>query len=268
MKKRHLGPTILFTLVTTLAVTHGNHADAEPAKPLSAAQIMARVVEADLWGLGGGEVKARAIVTEKSGKQRSLAFDAKSRKHAPPLGKSLLTFHAPADVAGMKFLQIQSGEGDDERFLYTPELKRSRRIAGSNRGESFMGTDFSYADLDARDLRQSDSARRADEAIGKFDCYRVDVIPKNGDAVYGRIDLWVRKDNFVPLKWIMFDKRSQPVKTLMARELSRIDGRWMITGSRMTDGATGRATDLLLEKVDRHEAIPFETFSVRALEKG
>lgn len=263
--------SFVFAIAAAAAVHAPTEAAAETkaATPaLTAPQIVAKVVESDPWGLGGAEVNAKAIVTEKSGKTRALLFDAKSRRYAPPLGKSLITFQAPADVAGMKFLQIQNADSDDERFLYTPELKRSRRIAGSNRSESFMGTDFSYADLDGRDLRQSTSVLKADETIGKFDCYHVAVTPKNADAVYSKIDLWVRKDNYVPLKWVMFDKRSQPVKTLVAREIQRHGGRWFITGSRMTDNTTGRSTELTLEKIDRREDIPLDDFSVRAIEKG
>jgi hypothetical protein len=238
------------------------------APALTAAQIVAKVTESNSWGMGGAEVRAKAVVTEKAGKTRALVFDGKSRQDGPQLGKSVITFQAPADVAGMKFLQIQSPSADDERFLYTPDLKRSRRIAGSNRSDSFMGTDFSYADLDGRDLRQSTSVLRGDEVIGKFDTYHVSVTPQNGDAVYSKIDLWVRKDNFVPLKSVMFDKKSTPVKTLVAKEIQRHGGKWFVTGSRMTDNATGRSTELLFEKVDRRDDIPLETFSVRAIEKG
>lgn len=262
-------------VVIAAAAFAGIHAPVEAAAEtkaatpaLTAPQIVAKVVESDPWGLGGAEVSAKAVVRERSGKTRSLVFEAKSRRHAPPLGKSLITFQAPADVAGMKFLQIQSSTSDDERFLYTPELKRSRRIAGSNRADSFMGTDFSYADLDGRDLRQSTSRLEGDEKIGRFDCHHVAVTPKNADAVYGRIDLWVRKDNYVPLKWVMFDKRNQPVKTLVAKEIQRHGGRWFITGSRMTDNTTGRSTELVLEKIDRRDDIPEASFSVRAIEKG
>jgi hypothetical protein len=242
-------------------------AGATPASP-TAPQIVAKVAESDPWGLGGAEVNARAVVTEKSGKTRSLVFDAKSRRYAPPLGKSVITFQAPADVAGMRFLQIQNSDSDDERFLYTPELKRSRRIAGSNRSESFMGTDYSYADLDGRDLRQSTATLGTDEKVGKFDCWHLAVTPKNGDAVYSKIELWVRKDNYVPLKEIMFDKHNAPVKTLIAKEIQRHGGRWFITGSRMTDATTGRSTELTLDKFERRDDIPLDSFSVRAIEKG
>jgi hypothetical protein len=131
-----------------------------------------------------------------------------------------------------------------------------------------MGTDFSYADLDGRDLRQSGSTRAADEPIGKFDCYHLTVTPQNPDAVYGRIEIWVRKDNYVLLKSIMFDKKSSATKTLVAKEIQRHGDRWFITGSRMTDNATGRSTELLLGKITRRQDIPLETFSVRAMEKG
>jgi hypothetical protein len=237
------------------------------AKKLEADEIVARVVEADPLGLSGAEINARVTVTEKSGKTRALSFEAKSRRHAPPLAKSLITFNAPADVAGMKFLQIQNKDADDERFLYTPELRRSRRIAGTTRGESFMGTDFSYADLDARDLRQSKATLKPEETVGKLECHRLEVVPKSTDSVYGKIDLWVRKDNFVPVKWVMFDKKGAAVKTLVAREMQRLHGRWFITSSRMTDQTTGRATDLVFEKVERKEEIPEASFSVRAIEQ-
>ncbi|HVH47679.1 MAG TPA: outer membrane lipoprotein-sorting protein [Labilithrix sp.] len=244
-------------------------ADTKAATPsLTAKQIMTKVVESDPWGFGGAEVNAKAVVTEKTGKSRELVFDGKSRRYAPPLAKSVITFQAPADVAGMKFLQIQNANGDDDRFLYTPELKRSRRIAGANRSDAFMGTDFSYADLDGRDLRQSTSVLMAEETLGKFECYHLAATPTNGDAVYTKIELWVRKDNFVPLKWIMFDKKAQPVKTLLTKEIQRHGGHWFITSSRMNDNTTGRSTELKLEKIDVRDDIPLDNFSVRAIEKG
>jgi len=238
---------------------------------LSAQEIVNKVAETDPWGMGGAEVNAKAIVTEKGGKTRNLTFDGKSRRNGK-VGNSLITFSAPADVAGMKFLQVQKDskdkDADDDRWLYTPDLKRSRRVAGSSRTDSFMGTDFSYADLDGRDVRNSDSVLKADENVGKFECYHVIATPKNSDAVYSKVEMWVRKDNFVPLKQIMFNKGGTAVKTLLSREIQKHGGRWFITASRMTDMSTGRQTELSMDKIDRREDIPMDNFSVRALEKN
>lgn len=255
-------------LVSVTTTSETAQASKAAAPSLTAAQIVQKVAESDPWGMGGAEVNAKAVVKEKSGKTRRLVFDAKSRRTAPPLGKSVITFSEPPDVAGMKFLQIQNSSTDDERFLYTPELKRSRRIAGSNRSDSFMGTDFSYADLDGRDVRSSNSVLKGDEKVGKFECYHLVATPTNGDAIYGKVEMWVRKDNFVPLKQVMFDKNGAAVKTLLSREIQKHGGRWFITASRMTDMSTGRQTELSMDKIDRREDIPMDNFSVRALEKN
>lgn len=259
-----LATAALFS-VTTAAET----AQAE-SKALTAKEIVDKVAETDPWGMGGAEVNAKAVVTEKSGKTRNLVFDGKSRKGSGESGKSLITFSAPADVAGMKFLQVQNKEKnkDDDRWLWTPDLKRSRRIAGSNRTDSFMGTDFSFADLDGRDVRNSTSVLKGDENVGKFECYHLIATPTNDDAVYGKVEMWVRKDNFVPLKQVMFNKSGAPVKTLLSREIQKHGGRWFITASKMIDMSTGRQTELSMDKIDRREDIPAENFSLRALEKN
>src|SRR6185437_10791949 len=93
---------------------------------------------------------------------------------------------------------------DDDRFLFLPELHRARRIAGNTRSSAFMGTDFSYADIDRRDLRNAAATVTGEEAIGRFPCYKLNVVPRGKDAVYARMEMWVRKDNLVPLKLLMY----------------------------------------------------------------
>ncbi len=48
---------------------------------------------------------------------------------------------APPDLAGAGFLQVQRRDGDDERYLFLPELKTARRVSGSLRATAFMGTE-------------------------------------------------------------------------------------------------------------------------------
>src|SRR5438552_13961271 len=107
-KKHHRFVVALVAVALSIAA-----ADAKGEAPIDGDAIVAKVVEADPFGLAGASVSARIVVTEPAGKTRSLAFDAKSRRRAAPLGESLIVFNAPADVAGMRFLQIQNKESDD-----------------------------------------------------------------------------------------------------------------------------------------------------------
>lgn len=250
-------------IALSLLLTTGAASAADP----SPREIVDHVLESDPWGLSGAAISARAVVKDKSGATRELAFSGRSRRYDGALSKGLVRFTAPADVAGVGFLQIQAQDGDDDRFLYLPELKRSRRISGSNRGQSFMGTDFSYGDLDRRDLRRAAVVTRGDETLAGFPCWHISATPSGSDAAYARAELWVRKDNFVPLKMEMYGRSGALTKTLTTQEVRRIHGRWFITRSTMVDQEAGRQTELDIASVEPRDDIADSEFSVRNLEK-
>ncbi len=255
----------IFIAALSLALVAGSAARA--AAP-AASEIIGKVLDADPWGLAGAEVDARVIKRDKRNSTEELAFHAISRKYAPPLAKSLVRFSAPADLAGSGFLQTQKDKGDDERYLYLPELKRARRIAGSLRANAFMGTDFSFADMDRRDLRDGASTVKGEEKIGKYACWIVETTPlKKGDSEYGRIVMWVREDNFVPLRMQMFDKAQVLLKTLTTEEVRRVGGTWFITRSKMVNHREQHQTELTLTKVQPKNDVPEDQFTVRNLEK-
>lgn len=233
----------------------------------SARELLNRILDVDPWGLAGAESAARVVVTDRRQSTRVLEYRARSRRYAPRLNMSLVRFGAPADIAGVSFLQIQRQDGDDDRFLYLPELKRSRRISGAMRANSFMSTDFSYADMDQRDLRQAQVRRLSPETVSSFPCWRLELVPAAGTSPYGRMEVWVRKDNQVPLKWQMFSPSGVLLKTLVAREMRRIAGRWFVTQCTMTNHAESRRTDLTIHSLVPRQDIPEDEFTVRNLEK-
>ena len=255
----------LTLLVVAVAVSLAFAAPARGEE--SAARIVEKVLDSDPWGLSGAEVAARATVKDESGRTKTIVFSARSRRHAPPLSKSIVRVSSPADLAGVSFLQIQKKDGDDERFLFLPDLKRSRRIAGNLRSSAFLGTDFSYADIDRRDLRDSTATMKGEEKLGGYDVFHIDVLPRGDAATYARAEMWVRKDNYVPLKIDMFAKSGVLLKTLTTLEVKRISGRWFITRSLMVNNQDRRSTELVLEKVTPSDQIPDDEFTVRNLEK-
>jgi hypothetical protein len=237
------------------------------APPPTVTEIIGRLIDADPWGFGGAIVAAHVKLTDKGGSERELSFSARSRRHDPPFSKSLVRFTAPADLAGAGFLQIQKRTGDDERYLFLPELKRSRRISGNLRGNSFMGTDFSFADLDRRDLRDSTAKRLPDETIGSFPCFRIDATPNRTDSPYSRLELWIRMDNALPLKMNMYDSSNALFKTFTAQEVRRVGGHWYVTKSKMVDQLHGHETQLVIDNVVFSNDIPEDEFTIRNLEK-
>ena len=58
---------------------------------------------------------------------------------------------------GTRFLQIENeGNKPDDKFIYLPELKSSRRVNSSEGSKSFLGTDATYDDLSTRDVDEDE----------------------------------------------------------------------------------------------------------------
>ena len=229
--------------------------------------VLKMVLDGDPWGLNEAKVQTHGIMKDKRGSVSELRFTAWSKRYDPPLSRTLVKFSMPADLSGAGFLQTQKRDGDDERFLYLPELKRPRRISGSLRQSSFMGTDYSFADIDKRDLRDGKPALGADEKLGKYDCWHLIITGTREDSEYSRVELWVRKDNSLPIVWRMFDRAGEPLKVLTAEEVRRVDGRWYISRSRMQNLREQHETEWILESIKPSADIKDDDLSLRGLEK-
>jgi outer membrane lipoprotein-sorting protein len=232
-----------------------------------AAEVLRKVLESDPWGLDSASIVAHASMTDKHSAQTELGFTAKSKRLGSSLSESLVRFSQPPELVGAGFLQIQKQGGDDDRFLFLPELKRARRISGSLRSNSFMGTDMSYADLDRRDLREGTPALKEEQTVGKFACFLLDVTPHTEGSQYSHIEMWVRKDNYLPLKMRMYDHHNALLKTFEAQEVKRVGGAWYVSKSRMTNEQQNHTTIFVLDQITAATGLSDDDFTVRALEK-
>lgn len=236
------------------------------AKP-TAKEVIQHTLESNHWGMSAAKVKASAVLLDRRGRKSTLVFKGISRKWKGFLTKSLVRFSQPPDLAGAGFMQVEQDTRDDDRFIYLPALKRARRVAGSQRSNAFMGTDFNYADLDRRDWRTGKYVMRKDTKIGKFPCYHVTIIPTRRDSPYSRLEVDVRKDNWVPLQVKHYDKAKVLYKVLKVFQLKRIKGQWFITKSQMKNLRDRHTTTMHLNKIEPTDAIPDSSFTVKRLER-
>jgi hypothetical protein len=256
------------TKVAVLAsILFAGTALADPPAP-NAASVLQKMLESDPWGLSGASIVAHATLTDKNGAKSELAFKGKSKRLAPTLSESIVRFSAPPDLSGAAFLQIQKNDGDDDRFLYLPDLKRSRRISGNLRANAFMGTDLSFADLDRRDLRDSTATLTGSETIDRWECFVLDVTPKRDDSQYSHVELWIRKDNYLPIRMKLYDRTKTLLKSFTALEMKRVSNQWFISKSRMVNQQQRHTTELFLDRIAPEEPVQDVEFTVRALEKA
>ena len=178
----------------------------------------------------------------------------------------LVRFTAPADVRGTGLLM----DGDD-MFLYMPALGRVRRIAGHAKQGSFMGSDFSYVDMEqfgTRGFSVDYSATFAEtESYGDRESYRLELEPTS-ESEYSKLTMWVDSERYLPLQIQYFDEQGEHFKTLVTSNFALFDDRWTATNMLMENVQSGTKTEMIVEQVDFHVVFDAGTFTTRNLERG
>ena len=82
--------------------------------------------------------------------------------------------------------------------MWTPAIQRDRRIALQDRSTRFFGTDFSFEDLEERDVDQYDYTMLGEETHRRRRLLedRIDARGRRSRRSTRRRIVWVRKDNY------------------------------------------------------------------------
>ena len=186
----------------------------------------------------------------------------------------LVRFQSPNDIKGTALLVWDHPSADDERFLYLPALGRVRRIAGSEKQESFVGSDLSYEDIGGRELEDY-SYRFVDPESSWIDAdgqqhrvWRLESRAVDKQSAYPRTESVVRKDNFVVVAATVFNRRDKPEKAYEVRRLEQIGGIWTATDVVMRNELQKTRTELTVTTARYNIGLTEAAFTRRVLEQG
>ena len=181
--------------------------------------------------------------------------------------KAVIRFTAPAEVKGVALLIVNHADRSSDQWMWTPAIERDRRIALQDRSTRFFGTDFSFEDLEERDVDQYDYALLGVEPVNGADCWKVQSIPKQAkSSQYTKAIVWIRKDNYAFARVESFVK-DQVLRRLDYSRISNIQGIWTAQELTMSDLKRGSVTRLILDKVEYNLPFKEEDFTLQAIRR-
>jgi outer membrane lipoprotein-sorting protein len=181
--------------------------------------------------------------------------------------KTILRFTAPAEVKGVALLVVNHPDRASDQWMWTPAIGRDRRIALQDRSTRFFGTDFSFEDLEERDVNQYDFRLLGDEAVDGASCWKIESKPRQAKgSQYTSSLVWIRKDNYVAARYENFI-REKLVRRLAQREIEKVQGIWTARLSEMEDLRRNSKTVLKLERLQYNIPMNDEDFTVQALRR-
>ena len=220
--------------------------------------------------------RLQMVLIDKNGKQRLRELQAFTKDKGEDTW-SMMFFLSPADVEDTGFLTYDYDEAsrDDDQWLYLPALKKTKRIASSDKSGSFMGSDFSYADMTERPLEHYDYKLLQEAEVAGHPVWVIESVPNNAEEQdetgYTKSILFIRKDNDVMVRSKIWVKKGNRNKYFDVEKLERIEGIWVPTVMTMTSkkgDQTIHKTVLRTSDVKFGQPLEYDRFSVRGLETG
>jgi hypothetical protein len=257
-------------LSTILAVVLAAAALAVP-EPARAFEPEARaIMERFYHRPDGDDRKARITLTltNKSGRTRIRGLASYSKDYGPDR-KTVMVFSEPADVKGTMYLSWDYGEvgREDDKWLYLPAMRKDRRISGTSRNESFMGTDFTYDDLDRRLPEKDEQRLLGEESVGGRESWVIECIPVEADESYTRRVAWVSKEELMVVKAEYYDGDGL-LKVFEVRRIERIGDYSVAADCLMRNVVASHQTEMVMEGMEYDTGLSDDLFEVATLRRG
>ncbi len=249
--------------------------DASSTQPLSGLEVAQKVADRD-----DGEGRVRTIemtLTNARGQSRTRVARSFHRSFDDAV-RIAIYFTAPAALADTAFASVdrpQDSDASDEQWLYLPATERVRAIPASDRGDAFMGTDFSYDDIksnlklslddhtfDLVETRQTSDGARHVLRAAPIDAATAEEL--GYAAATAVID---------PATWMIDaidyeDDEGVISKSVVIEDVQQVQGVWTAMQVRATSHASGHETVFKMSDVTYVDGLDARVFDRNELEFG
>lgn len=151
--------------------------------------------------------------------KRTIAFKTwtKGRDYA------LTLITSPAKEKGQTFLKRQN-----EMWSWNPTIGKLMKLPPSMMSQGWMGSDYTNDDILEQSSIVVDYTHEivSNETVNGKDCYKIKLTPKpDASVVWGKVILWISKDQYLQLKAEYYDEDMYLVRTEKASKVKEMDDR-------------------------------------------
>ena len=160
---------------------------------------------------------------------------------------------------------------DNNVWNYMPKVKRVVKIPSSMMSSSWMGSHFTNDDLvkQSRMVIDYDFSITYEGLRDGVDIVEISCIPKkNAAIVWGKVEVIVYRNDFIPLSIVYYDEDLKLSRTLKFSNIQVLGGKKIPLQMKMTPiDEPGESTAILWEKIEFDLAIKDDFFSLRKLQE-
>jgi hypothetical protein len=204
----------------------------------------------------------RKVVVSVTDSGRTLRLVGRvARKQLPDGKRETIVMIDPPDVRGTAMLLVESKDSGQPSvmWIYSPVIRRVRKLLPIETYDHFLDTDFTYADLGY--VRLHDQYKVLGEAEVKgVKVYRLEETFAPGEWYYSRVVTSIAADSKLPVQRDYYDRAGALWKTETLDHLASIDGIPTVLHAVMKDVQAQTSTDLVVSEVRYDVDVPDAVF--------
>lgn len=247
---------LVLSLSLAISLSLAGIVAASAQEKLSAEQVLEKM-DAKINGNEDQDMDVTLTVIDTDGSEKSYDFNIKQKGN----DKRLIRFQS-GELKNMSILTMNQ----DQVYIYLPGYKKVRRVASHNMNQSFVGSDFTNADMaTASFLEVYDPVLDKEDA----DFWYLKLTPKAGkDTGYASLLTKVGKKDFLQWQTDYFDEKGTHVKRFVASQPKLFPGtkeEWH-SHIELSDPRTGHRTTMTVNSLKLNQGLKKSMFTTRYLQ--
>lgn len=177
--------------------------------------------------------------------------------------KTFVRIVSPQKDAGISTLRR-----DQDMWNYFPKIDKVIKVPPSMMMGSWMGSDFTNDDLVKESTLLDDYTGKLLPSTDK-NIYNIELIPrKRSVSVWGKIELKLQKDNFLPVREIYYNERGEKARMIEFSEIKQMGTRRIPVKMVLTPlKKEGNQTMFRYKSIDFDVKVPDSVFTRRNLQR-
>ena len=217
------------------------------------------------------------LLVDKSDGKEKRGIRRYAKEIGDDLHRYLIVFLKPADIRATALLTWEQKGRENDQWLYMPAHKKMQRIAKGSKKNYFMGTDFTYEDMEPEDLDNFSYTILRTENIthdkNEFECLVLEAVPANKkkarESGYKRRILWIEKEHLTTIKIEFYDRRNRLQKTQTNHDIKKIEGTvWRAKKTFMKHHQKNHKTLTMVTKIEINQQVKSNVFTERFILSG
>ncbi len=233
----------IFSLLAMVIVPSvlGQNEEEAVAKGLEIAETAQDVKK----GFGNYIAKQVMVLKDRKGRESKRELRVQILEVEEQGDRILFLFEEPRDVRGTALLIHSNEDQPDDQWFFLPATNRVTRLNSSGQSKSFMGSEFSYEDMNPPEVSKFTYKYLRDEPCEELNCTVSERVPVSKGSNYSRQLVWHDDEAHRVWKIEYYDRRGDHLKTLTVSDYEQyLEEYWFAQTMVMTNHVNGKSTTL------------------------